>query len=531
MKSKILFLFFALLAITLEMNAQATLSMQGTIRNSTGSAVSDGTYSLTFKLYTAESGGTAVWTETQDNIKVVGGVYSALLGTSNPLNAAFNVPYYVGISVDGGSELIPRFRLTSAPYALSLIGQGNTFPSAGTVGIGTASPDPNTALTVSGGSGDGKLLITAPGNKDAIFWMRSGNNLSGLTMGSNGNFDINAPGNIFVNAHGGRVHLYGNGGPKAYTDEDGFVVNGRLTSTGTLWTQNGDISSGNGTDLRLYRNADLHILCRGDGWTEMKKALYIPGQISQYFLNTMALFPRALSNGLVTTHSEYLPMQRELFALNGLLRPRIVVSKLICTGVRVNMTSPHCCKLEVTDYRHVDSIANGSGVVKGFIAQQVKEVFPQAVSTAKNTIPDILAKPASMQVNGDVATFNMPAGNNLVKGDRVRIFQNGGEQKEYDVVDTQGSSFTVKGWNAAFNEVDKVFVYGKEVNDFCQVDYDKIHNLNVSATQELARQVEQLRAENAALRSQYDSMLRASEAVNGRLAKLEALLDSSASKR
>ncbi|MFM8485553.1 MAG: tail fiber domain-containing protein, partial [Bacteroidota bacterium] len=149
-------------------------------------------------------------------------------------------------------------------------------------------------------------------------------------------------------------------------------------------------------------------------------------------------------------------------------------------------------QLEVTDYRHVDSIANGSGIVKGFIAQQVKEVFPQAVSTAKNTIPDVLAKPASMQVNGDMATFNMPAGNNIVKGDRVRIFQNGGEQKEYDVVDTQGSSFTVKGWNAAFNEVDKVFVYGKEVNDFCQVDYDKIHNLNVSATQELARRVAEL---------------------------------------
>lgn len=138
-KFNILIVLF-LLALAGNAFGQAAISMQGTIRNTSGAAVSDGTYSLTFKLYTSESGGSPVWTETQDNIKVVGGVYSAILGEVNPLNAAFNVPYYVGMSVDGGAELNPRFRLTSAPYALSLIGQGNTFPSSGTVGIGTASP-------------------------------------------------------------------------------------------------------------------------------------------------------------------------------------------------------------------------------------------------------------------------------------------------------------------------------------------------------------------------------------------------------
>ncbi|MEO0007891.1 MAG: hypothetical protein RJA20_2087, partial [Bacteroidota bacterium] len=194
MKFRILLLFFAFFAITIEINAQAAISMQGTIRNSSGTAVDDGKYSLTFRIYTAATGGSPVWSETQDNIKVVGGVYSAILGEVNPLNAAFNVPYYVGLSVDGGQELSPRFRLTSAPYALSLIGQSNTFPSSGTVGVGTATPDPNTALTVSGGSDDAKLLVTAPGDKNALIWMRSGNLLSGIQMGASGNFDITAPG-------------------------------------------------------------------------------------------------------------------------------------------------------------------------------------------------------------------------------------------------------------------------------------------------------------------------------------------------
>ena len=93
--------------------------------------------------------------------------------------------------------------------------------------------------------------------------------------------------------------------------------------------------------------------------------------------------------------------------------------------------------------------------------------------------------------------------------------------------------FTVKGWNEKGEPAGEYpfFVYGKEVRDFKEVDYDRIHNLNVSATQELARQVEQLRTENAELRSKYENMLRANETVNGRLAKLEALLNSSDSRR
>ena len=37
---------------------------------------------------------------------------------------------------------------------------------------------------------------------------------------------------------------------------------------------------------------------------------------------------------------------------------------------------------------------------------------------------------------------------------------------------------------------DKVFVFGREVNDFRTVDYEAIAMLNVSATQELARKLE-----------------------------------------
>ena len=544
MNKYVLLLFAFLFSASAGLLAQATLSIQGTVKNSDGTAVANGKYSIKFSLYTTESGGTPVWTETQDAVSITGGVYSALLGASTPLNAAFDRTYYLGVAVDGGAEWIPRARLTSSPYALSLVGSSNVFPSSGAIGAGTTSPDPNTQLTVSGGTDFAKFLITAPGDKSANLWMRAGDKLGSLVQAGDGTTTLNSPGSINVVA-AGRVHLYGSGGGlRAYTDEAGFIVQGRMyaggdaiaggnitsggviTAGATFVTNNGDITSGGNTDLRLYRNSNLHILCRGDGWTEFKKGVNITGTVNQYFAqNFYALDPAGfarwtgggstlgvsiLADGAVRgswfiTPSDY-RIKKDLHKSSS-------VSDLATL-----------MKLEVTDYRYVDSLTHGMAEVKGFIAQQVQKVFPEAVSTAQNSIPDIFAKPVSLQVNGAEATFLVSVEVNLAAGDRVRILQNGGQQKEYEVVRSTGKSFTVKEWDPAFSDAKDIFIYGREVNDFCQVDYDKIHTLNVSATQELARQVEALRKENAALKSDVDSLKAENSALKTAEARLEARL-------
>jgi len=128
-----LMLLGSLLLACGQLHAQATLSVQGTIQRSTGAAVDDGDYDITFRLYTAPTGGSPVWSETQSGVEIIGGVYSVALGSVNPLNAPFDQTYYLGISVGTGAEHTPRTLLTSAPYALSLLGQDNKFPSTGMV--------------------------------------------------------------------------------------------------------------------------------------------------------------------------------------------------------------------------------------------------------------------------------------------------------------------------------------------------------------------------------------------------------------
>jgi len=50
-------------------------------------------------------------------------------------------------------------------------------------------------------------------------------------------------------------------------------------------------------------------------------------------------------------------------------------------------------------------------------------------------------------------------------------------------------------------QIERVFVYGKRVDDFLSVNYEAVSMLNVSATQELSRRVEDLETSNASLQA------------------------------
>ena len=108
-----------LFTITLSLQAQVprTISFQGLLTNPDGSSLPDGQVSLDFMLYESETGGTAIWTETQQT-NTKNGIFSVNLGKVTPLTPAFDKPYWVGIKVNGNSELAPRIALTASPYSL-----------------------------------------------------------------------------------------------------------------------------------------------------------------------------------------------------------------------------------------------------------------------------------------------------------------------------------------------------------------------------------------------------------------------------
>jgi hypothetical protein len=189
--------------------------------------------------------------------------------------------------------------------------------------------------------------------------------------------------------------------------------------------------------------------------------------------------------------------------------------------------------LRVTDYVNIDTLAKGNGRIKGFIAQQVEAVFPEAINISSNCIPSIYTRPVSIQIQNGQARFQLTCAHGLSVGDEVRIHLKDNGANEFKVVSVEGDqSFTVTGWSGE-TDVQNMFIYGKKVKDFRTVDYDRIHTLNVSATQELARRVAQLEAENTALRQksgEAEGLRSELNDLKARFSKLESLLNANANR-
>ena len=150
--------------------------------------------------------------------------------------------------------------------------------------------------------------------------------------------------------------------------------------------------------------------------------------------------------------------------------------------------------IEVTDYTYRDTISKGAGPHKKVIGQQVEQVFPQAVSRTTDVVPDIYAKARISDGWVMLATT-------LKQGDRVRLI---GPDSDgvYEVLDAAPDRFRT----AFAGRGDQVFVYGREVTDFRMVDYEAIAMLNVSATQELHRRIEEQASDLARLRQQLSAL-------------------------
>lgn len=108
----------AVCASTAKASAPATLAYQGRLADAGGSPIS-ASLSITFRLYADPSGGTPLWSETQNAVDVDGGNLAVELGQVIALpRDLWGRQLYLGIQIAGDSEMTPRPRLTAAPYAL-----------------------------------------------------------------------------------------------------------------------------------------------------------------------------------------------------------------------------------------------------------------------------------------------------------------------------------------------------------------------------------------------------------------------------
>ena len=155
-------------------------------------------------------------------------------------------------------------------------------------------------------------------------------------------------------------------------------------------------------------------------------------------------------------------------------------------------------QLEVTKYRYIDPIQKGSNERTGFIAQQVEEVFPNAVSHSKGLVPTVFALSERASVRDSILTVRTSTVHGFCPGDHIQLYDSLNAKYAVQVASVPDDfTFTVSGWGTATS---RIFVYGKEVEDFRAVDFDQITATAVGAIQELSRKVTALEQQNKLLR-------------------------------
>jgi hypothetical protein len=190
-------------------------------------------------------------------------------------------------------------------------------------------------------------------------------------------------------------------------------------------------------------------------------------------------------------------------------------------------------KIEIMSFDFIDS-ANNKRDECGVIAQQIESVFPNAVDTSNGIIPCYLTFATSQYVVNDDAHIlfdydHSDTQQQFKVGDKIKIHAG----QKTDTIDKDKGShhvvvksiidggFTTEKWKD-YEADDGVFVYGKEVDDFRNVDKEQLGILALKGVQELSSMVSTLQAANATLESQVAALSASYASLLSRLEALEA---------
>jgi 6-pyruvoyl-tetrahydropterin synthase len=136
-------------------------------------------------------------------------------------------------------------------------------------------------------------------------------------------------------------------------------------------------------------------------------------------------------------------------------------------------------EIEPKIYGYIDNIKRTNSNVYGFIAQQIREVLPEATELTIKYIPDIfkLAK-----INKSFINLNEDDLRKIKIDEELEIYT---KDKSYEVRIIEKTNEGIR-IDKEINEID-IFIYGRKVKDFHIIDKSYLYTLNICATQELAR--------------------------------------------
>lgn len=147
--------------------------------------------------------------------------------------------------------------------------------------------------------------------------------------------------------------------------------------------------------------------------------------------------------------------------------------------------------IEPKTYEYIDK-KRGSDTVYGFIAQQVKEVIPRAIQIVSDILPNIYKV---CECEGDIIYCSIPQDVSI--NTEIKLIDIDDKEVVHKILEIGEDYIKID----SVLEVNNVFVFGYNVDNFHRMSKEYIYTLNVCATQILSRKIE---AQSVVIKSYED---------------------------
>ena len=388
-------------------------------------------------------------------------------------------------------------------------------------------------------------MNTAINNKAALYLPLAGGTLTG---------ELKLPVNIWHRSSDDKIRIhYGNNGISYFGSQDGYTFlnkdnanifrindNGTITTgestlgglringgdANTLYSGNNNIGitfnsgkvfsvnsfSGNGTIISV-NNTDVNIYQKlyAHKDIEIYGALIVGGNIMQNAVyassagNGVGLIMWGSGVGAVATIKDIARYESGIRSVAAVTAYYFVASS--DKRIKKNIISinnkdyNNFYLIKPVKYNYIDCF---HGIKKnyGFIANEIQNFFPNIIKKSSCIIPNIYEKASYIN---NIITFNNTSNIILKNNDKIKIVSMN-DNNYSDYIITSNISLNSFCINSNLNH-SNVFIYGTEVDDFLNIDYNQIFTLNVAATQELHKEVEILKNENEMLNNKLNKLL------------------------
>src|SRR6056300_857625 len=167
--------------------------------------------------------------------------------------------------------------------------------------------------------------------------------------------------------------------------------------------------------------------------------------------------------------------------------------------------------LEPKIYNYIDEKQKGTSNVYGFIAQEVANVLPYAVTVSEGDIPNILTN-SNVSVTSDSNVLELRLdttveGLTLSNTSNINITTDNDQYLTVPVLSFSGSNVITIQNSDKFTNVTGAYIHGEHIQDFNNLNKDAIWAVSTAALQEVDRQLQAEKTKVSTLETQVADLL------------------------